>query len=362
MSAHRRDQLRQLLVEQDLAALLVTSLTNVRYLTGFTGTYGQLLVTADGEGDTFVTDGRYRDQAAEQVPDLPALLVPGGRWLSDALGTRGTLALESHVVPWATASGIIASVAATVVPAQGLVEQLRQVKDAAEVELLRRACSVADDAFADLLTWLRPGMAEREVAVRLERAMVDRGADERAFDTIVASGPNSAVPHHRAAGRVLAAGDLVKIDFGALVDGYHSDMTRVVALGDPGPRLRDVFAAVRASQEAGLAAAREGTGTGDVDAACRAVLDDADLGDRFVHGTGHGVGLEIHEDPYLRPAAPRPGLTASPSVTLRRGMAVTVEPGVYLPGVGGVRIEDALVITESGPDVLTTTPKDLVVL
>jgi Xaa-Pro aminopeptidase len=362
VSAQRRERLRGLLAEQELDALLVTSLINVRYLTGFTGTYGQLLVTTDGGGDVFVTDGRYAEQAAEQVPHLEVLLVPGAGWLRGALGSRGALALEAHLVPWATATRTVQNVDAHVMASHGLVEQLRQVKDDAEVAALRRACAIADEAFAQLLTWLGPGMVEREAAVRLERAMVDAGAEDRSFPTIVASGPNSAIPHHRAGDRVLRSGDLVKFDFGALVDGYHSDMTRMVALGDPGAQLREVFGAVRAAQEAGLAASRAGAGTGDVDAACRAVLDAADLGERFVHGTGHGIGLEIHEDPYLRPETPRAGLTASRSVTLRAGMAVTVEPGVYLPGVGGVRIEDSLIITPSGPDVLTLTPKDLVVL
>jgi Xaa-Pro aminopeptidase len=362
VTAQRRSLLRRLLAEQDLDALLVTSLVNVRYLTGFTGSFGQVLVTADGAGDAFVTDGRYTEQAAEEVPDLPVVLVAGADWLREGLGERTVLALEAHVLPWASATAAADRVDAMVVPSQGLVEQLRQVKDDDEIALLRHASSVADEAFAELLTWLAPDMTERQVAVRLERGMVDRGAADRSFDTIVASGPNSAVPHHRAAGRTLRRGDLIKVDFGALVGGYHSDMTRVVALGEPDPQLRRVFDVVRQAQAAGLAAAVAGAGTADVDHACRAVVDDAGLGDRFVHGTGHGVGLEIHEDPYLRPATPRPGLTASPSVTLRPGMAVTVEPGVYLPGVGGVRIEDSLVITRSGPDVLTQTPKDLVVL
>ena len=362
MSRARRERLREVLLGEELDAVLVTTLVNVRYLTGFTGSAGQVLVTADGANDLLVTDGRYTDQAAEETPDLPVVLVPSDGWLRDALGSRATLGLEAHAVPWAAATTIARSVDSRVVASQGLVEQLRQVKEPSEVALLRRACAIADDAFAELLGWLAPGMVERDVAVRLERAMVDRGAAERAFATIVASGPNSAIPHHRAADRVLEAGDMVKLDFGALLDGYHSDMTRVVALGDPGSQLRGLFAVVHQAQAAGLALARNGAESGDVDAACRAVIDDAGLGAHFTHGTGHGIGLQIHEDPYLRPRTSRPGLSGSESVTLRAGMAVTVEPGVYLPGVGGVRIEDSLAITPRGPDVLTQTPKDLVVL
>ena len=361
MSGARRSRLRALLAKHDFGALLVTSPPNVRYLTGFTGSYGQVLVTADPTADVFVTDGRYAEQAASEVIDLRTLVVPEAGWLRHAVPPASRLGLEAHHIPWLQASRI-RDQGVVVVAAPPLVETLRQIKDPDEIATLRRACDIADAAFADLVSWLRPGMSERTIAVRLERTMVDLGAEDRAFDTIVATGPNTAVPHHRPTERRLAAGDLVTCDFGARVDGYHSDMTRMLAFGHVAAELRDLVSLVTRSQRAGVAAAVPGSGTGDVDAACRAVLDAAGVGERFVHGTGHGVGLQIHEDPFLRPQQALPGLTSSPSVTLSPGMTVTVEPGVYLPGIGGVRIEDALLVTAAGPDVLTRTPIDLVVV
>ncbi len=252
--------------------------------------------------------------------------------------------------------------AAEVVAAPRLVEELRMIKDDTEVAALGRACAAGDAAWAAMAGWLAPGMTERQAALRLNSDMISAGAQWRAFDMIFASGPNSAVPHHRPTDRLIAAGDIVKVDFGGIVDGYHSDMTRMVSLGPPSSQMGEVFDVVRRAQQAGLEAAVAGNTTADVDLACRAVIDDAGYSGTFIHGTGHGVGLEIHEDPFLRPDRPRPEVSSSASVTLQPGMAVTVEPGVYLPGVGGVRIEDSLVITPSGPDVLTRSGKDLVVL
>ena len=362
MTAQRRDRLRALLAEHDLDALLVTTLVNVRYLSGFTGSAGELLVTRDPERDVFVTDGRYDAQSARQVPDVRRSIVPDPDWLTTAVRNDERLGLEAHTVSWQRARTVQEQVPGAVSPAPRLVEQLRTVKDADEVASLRAACAAGDEAFAAMTQWLAPGMTERQAALRLNSDMISAGAQWRAFDMIFASGPNSAVPHHRPTDRVLEAGDLIKVDFGGIVDGYHSDMTRVLSLGEPTQQMAEVFDVVRRSQQAGLDAAVEGAGTGAVDAACRTVIDDAGYSGTFIHGTGHGVGLEIHEDPFLRPDRPRPEVSASPSVTLTAGMTVTVEPGVYLPGVGGVRIEDSLVITPSGPDVLTRTPKDLVVL
>jgi Xaa-Pro aminopeptidase len=362
VSRLRRDKLRQRLRDAGLDALLVTKLVNVRYLTGFTGSAGRLLALADGD-EVLVTDGRYRSQVAAQAPDVTALIVPPAGWLATKVGARRRLGLESDAVPWDQARSVAAALPGVeVVPAAGHVEALRQVKDDDELRALRRACQIGDEAFADLLEWVRPGMTEREIGRRLDRTMVDIGASAPSFETIVASGPNSAIPHHRPSDRVLAAGDLLKLDFGALVAGYHSDMTRMVALGQPPPRLREVFDVVLAAQAAGLAAVGDGAATPDVDGACRRVIADAGYADLFVHGTGHGVGLEIHEDPYLRPTEAVGAAAPGVAVTLRDRMTVTVEPGVYVEGLGGVRIEDSLVVAAGGADVLTTTPKELVIL
>ncbi len=362
-AADRRQRLRQRLAEAGLDALLITNLTNVRYLSGFRGSAGELLVGVDAARDRLAVDGRYTTQAAVQAPDLTTVAGPGGAWVRDCLGGAARVGLEAHAVSWQRARELIAALPGVeVVAAQGHVEALRACKDDGELAAVSRACTVADAAFAALLDGLGPGMTERQVAVALERAMVDRGAADPAFGTIVAAGPNGAVPHHRPSDRPLAAGELVTLDFGAVVDGYCSDMTRTVALGDPGPRLRAVYDVVHAAQAAGVAALRDGVASDAVDSACRDIVAAAGYGDAFVHGTGHGIGLAVHEDPYLRPTRAPAGVTTGASATLRARMTVTVEPGVYLPGVGGVRIEDTLAVTATGAEVLTATPKDLVVL
>lgn len=338
------------MAEAGLDALLVTKVVNVRYLTGFTGSVGALLVTASDA--LLVVDDRYAEQAPAEAPDVDLLVTRGDAWLGDRV-PPGRLGVESHDLAWDRVRAVDARVGATVVPAPLHVETIRQRKEPAELDLIRRACAITDQAFADLCGWLSPGLSERQVARRLHHTLTGLGAHDRAFEAIVASGPNSARPHHRATDRTLVTGDLVKLDFGALVEGYHADMTRMVALSDPGPMLRGVFDLVRAAQEAGLAAVVDGVGAAAVDAACREPITAAGHGNHFPHGTGHGLGLEIHEAPILR---------AEADATLRSRMVVTVEPGVYLPGLGGVRIEDTVAVTGDGADVLTRTPKDLVCL
>ncbi|CAN5363152.1 Xaa-Pro peptidase family protein [soil metagenome] len=357
VTAARRDALRRRVRDAGLPALLVTTLVNVRYLTGFTGSNARVVVTADGDADLFVTDGRYREQADAEVAGVPRAVNPPSGWLRERLGDRDTLGVESQHLAWDDVRDLQRRLGdVTVTPAPGHVEALRQTKDDAEIGALRRACRIGDQAFTALVGWARPGMTERAVAVRLERTMVDLGAQGPSFDTIVASGPNSAVPHHRPTERTLRSGDLLKVDFGALVDGYHSDMTRTVAVGEPDARLRRVHGVVREAQAAGLAAAVRGAAAAEVDRACRDVIDAAGHREGFTHGTGHGVGLEIHELPLLSPRS---------VATLARRMAVTVEPGVYLPGLGGVRIEDTVVVgpaVAAGPESLTHSPRDLLVL
>jgi Xaa-Pro aminopeptidase len=339
------------LAEAGLDGLLVTKLVNVRYLSGFTGSAGRLLVT----GDTAVlaTDGRYLEQAAGEAPDLPVVDGRGLDWLGERLG-GGRLGVESHALAWDDARALADALPAIeVVPAPHHVEQLRRHKDDTEVALIAQACAATDLAFAGLLEVLAPGLTEREVARRLEDGLLDAGADSVAFPSIVASGPNGARPHHTPGLRPLARGDLVTFDFGAAVGGYASDMTRTVALGPPAAELREVYELVRRAQAAGVAAVRDGVTTGAVDAACRDAVSAAGHGERFVHPTGHALGLEIHEEPILR---------SQGTARLASRMAVTVEPGVYLPGVGGVRIEDTVVVTADAAQILTLSPKELVVL
>ncbi|MBF6126279.1 M24 family metallopeptidase [Nocardia brasiliensis] len=362
--AARRGALRSLLVENGVDGLLVTDLVNLRYLTGFTGSNAALLVHSwdmrNAEERTVIgTDGRYRTQVAEQVPDLRAEIAKAtARRIIELAGEwqLGRIGYESHIVTVDQHRGFVEQrTGLEFVATPGLVEQLRMVKDAYEVEQLRAACTAGDAGLATLLErgGLRPGRTERQVARDLEWAMFEHGAEAVSFETIVAAGANSAVPHHRPTEAVLAAGDFVKLDFGATVGGYHSDMTRTFVLGAPSDWQREVYELVRAAQQAGCAALRPGAKTADVDAASRTVIEAAGHGALFVHGLGHGVGLQIHE---------APGLAKNGTGTLLSGVAVTVEPGVYFPGRGGVRIEDTLVVREGGPELLTNTGKDLTVV
>lgn len=357
----RRAALRNRMEAEDLAAVLVTDLLNIRYLTGFTGSNAALIVSASdsvtNEDNTVVcTDGRYLTQVADQVPDLRAIIdrsSAAGLLRSDVAPRSAPIGFESHVVTvdqhiaWSELDPSL-----TLVRSPGHVEALRMVKDEHEIGLLRDACRAADAAFAVLIEQgkIRAGRTESEVARELEALMVEHGADGISFETIVAAGANSAVPHHRPTSAVLADGDFVKFDFGALVGGYHSDMTRTVVIGTPQDWQRDVYALVLESQAAGRAALAPGVSTASVDLASRSVIDDAGYGEFFLHGLGHGVGLEIHE---------APGIAKTSTGTLLCGAAVTVEPGVYFSGRGGVRIEDTLIVRDDGPELLTMTSKEL---
>jgi Xaa-Pro aminopeptidase len=360
----RRAAVRNLLVQGEVDALLVTDLINIRYLTGFTGSNAALLIhawdSAAAETRTLVcTDGRYVTQIGQETPDLHAeihrasarrLLELSGEW------QLGRMGYESHVVTVDQYRGFCElGGGVELVATPRLIEQLRAVKDDGEAALLRRACAVADSALATLLDQggLRAGRTEREVARELEWLMYAGGADAIAFKTIVAAGANSAVPHHRPTEAVLRIGDFVKLDFGAVVAGYHSDMTRTFVLGKAASWQRDLYDLVAAAQAAGRAALRPGAETMQVDAAARDVIEAAGQGELFVHGLGHGVGLEIHE---------APALAKTSTGTLADGAAVTVEPGVYFAGRGGVRIEDTLVVRPDGPELLTLTSKDLTVV
>ncbi|ALG11686.1 aminopeptidase P family protein [Kibdelosporangium phytohabitans] len=364
--ARRREALRTQLRERGLDALLVVDLLNIRYLTGFTGSNAALAVSAaDGPADekntVFCTDGRYLTQAGQQVPDLERLIDrPSATALVGKLATQKTkhrrTGYESHHVTVEQLDGLAdAAGGVELIRAPGMIEKLRIVKDDTEVEALRMACAAADRALADLMAngGLRPGRTEREVARELEDRMLANGAEKPSFETIVAAGANSAIPHHRPTDAVLKPGDFVKMDFGALVDGYHSDMTRTVVLGEPADWQREIYELVAESQAAGRAALKPGADVKDIDAASRDVIDRAGRGAEFLHGLGHGVGLQIHE---------APSLAKTGEGTLSAGMAVTVEPGVYLAGKGGVRIEDTLVVREAGPELLTLTTKQLMVV
>jgi Xaa-Pro aminopeptidase len=340
-------------------ALLVTSMTNIRYLTGFTGSAGMLFVVADGA--TLLTDGRYDVQATEQLRaagvgaavEAPRVSDQVDR-ARDVVGRAGVrcLALEAAHVSWDRQRSLAEQWFPDLElrPTVGLVEGLRRVKDAGELDRLGQAARIADEALHRVRPQLESGLSEEAFGRALDYEMRLLGASGPSFETIVASGPNAAMPHHRPGPRLIRAGEPVVLDFGARVDGYCSDMTRTVWLDEVADaQLRQAVDLVLASQAAGVAAVRPGVGCADVDRACRQVIADAGWADQFVHGTGHGVGLDIHE---------APSVAATSVDTLQIGHVVTVEPGVYFPGLGGVRIEDTVVVTPDGCRPLNTTPKD----
>jgi Xaa-Pro aminopeptidase len=357
--AGRIDRLRGLFPEAGIDALFVTRLVNIRYLTGFTGSAALLLVGPDEV--VFVSDGRYKDQAADQLAEagVPARIEISGteqkRIIHDAATARtyGRVGLEAHGVTWSQQRSFASDwfPSAELVPTENLVEGLRRVKDAGEVARIRAACGIADTAFANVAGRLADRPTELEFGLDLEFEMRRLGAAAMSFEPIVAAGPNGAKPHARPSARRIEPGELLVLDFGCIVDGYCSDMTRTVSVGDPGPEARRMYDVVLESQKAGREAVRQGVEVEAVDKACRDVIAEAGWADAFLHGTGHGVGLEIHEDPRV---------SATGRGTLAAGYVVTVEPGVYLTGIGGVRIEDTVVVTPDGCDILTASPKDLI--
>ena len=352
--AARRSALASRLEDLGVDAFLVTRLPNVRYLTGFTGSNGQLILTA--EDTVFLTDGRYGEQSRREAPDVRRAIYTGEfvRAFAEACSELGVerLAFESTGLTYKTYRDL-GAVGRELVPTEQEVERLRWVKDREEIERLSQAQELADDAF-DLITHkLVEGMTERDAAFELDMSLRRAGAENVAFDTIMAFGENAAEPHHHPSDRPLQRGDIVKMDFGCVVDGYHSDMTRTVSFGDLPGELREVYEIVRAAQQAGVDAVRAGVNGGDADEASRGVIRDAGYGDRFTHSLGHGVGLEIHEGPTLR---------AGGNDVVPEGAVVTVEPGIYLGGLGGVRIEDMVEVRSDGCRVIPRTPKELIVL
>jgi len=358
--AGRLARLRPLVEGAGADSLLVTALANIRYLTGFTGSAALLLVSADAT--LLVTDGRYRTQAAEQLAaaglDRAVGLVVGGAAaqrdavVGAAAVAGGTVGLEADDVSWGSQRRWAEVLAAhELVATAGVVEALRLVKDEGEVARMARAAAIADAALGQVVEMLGRGRTEVEVGLALDTAMRRLGSEDRAFETIVASGPNAAKPHARPTDRSMAVGDPVVIDFGATFDGYRSDMTRTFCVGGvPGPEMAPVFEVVAEAQAAGVAAVAAGVVSGDIDKVCRDRIARSGFAHAFEHGTGHGVGLDIHEAPAVAQ-----GSTA----ILTPGVVVTVEPGIYLAGVGGVRIEDTVVVTDHGCRPLTGFTKDI---
>ncbi len=352
--AGRADRLREAIEERDLGALLIDDRPGVRWATGFTGSNGTVAITPDRT--VLVTDGRYRERAADELRDagveadvLVGFTQPEQRdHLVAALAALESVGCSSSAVTHARWSALAEHL--PLVPVAGLVEDARRSKDAGEIARIELACRYADAALAEVAPMLGDGLTEADVRNELEYRMRRHGADGPSYDTIVASGPEHAArPHHSATRRPIVEGDTVVIDVGALVDGYHSDMTRSYVIGEPSDRQTELYELLRSVQTAGVAAVAADVPAKEVDAACRDLLTDAGYGDWFIHGTGHGVGLEIHEDPFESRIS---------TSTLRAGDVVTIEPGLYRVGFGGFRIEDLLEVTATGSRVLTASPKD----
>jgi Xaa-Pro aminopeptidase len=346
----RLNKVRAAVERADADALLVTNLTNVRYLTGFSGTNGQVLVR--GDRSVFFSDRRYEARAADLVQGADIVIYDNK--LTDALPATlddtARLGIESSTMTLAEHAELTEALEGVeLISTKGVVEDIRRIKEPAEVELIKEAIEIGDEAFEWVLDLLTPGATESEIALNLEVHMRQQGAEEVGFDPIVGSGPLSAHIHHTPSERSFDKGDLVLLDFGATVGGYRSDLTRTVVLGAATDEQRAVYEIVLEAQRRGIAAIRDGAGGKDVDGAARDYITGAGHGNDFGHGLGHGVGLDIHE-------APRLGRISED--VLSAGDVVTVEPGIYVRGSGGIRIEDCVLVTAGGAEVLGRAPKE----
>jgi Xaa-Pro aminopeptidase len=363
----RARRLAQELREREVDVLLVETPINLRYLTGFTGSHGLALLAADqADGSTlapqrFLTDFRYATQSGEQVPEAFEREIVAGELLDAAVGAlpapRGRLGFDEASLSVARHRKLVQLLPEgwELVPCAGVVERLRAVKEPGEIALIRAACELADEALRGVLEAGVVGRSEREVAIELELRMRRLGAEAPSFPSIVAFGPHAALPHAQPREAPIPPEVLLTIDWGALHDGYCSDCTRTFATGEAiGDEAREIYALVLRAQEQGLAAVKAGPNGREVDAVAREVIEQAGQGEHFGHGLGHGVGMDIHEGPRLSRTAGEEPLLA--------GNVVSVEPGVYLPGDLGVRIEDLVVIEDEGCEILTSLPKSLTVL
>ena len=344
------------LADYGLDAMLITSESGELYALGFHGE-GLLLITRDG--GHYSTDGRYIEAAQEQVQGVDVVCVGGGK---THLGLARAFVEEKNLHNVGFESGAMTGdehrryaqeLPCILTPAQSLLDDLRSAKDEEELEAMKKAQKITDDAFRAVLSFIRPGMTEREIAARLVYEMMRMGADKVSFDPIVAAGPNGSRPHAIPGDRVLEQGMFVTMDFGCKVDGYCSDMTRTVAIGQPDEEMERVYETVLAAQKAGINAARAGVSGREIDAAARRVIEEAGYGEYFSHSFGHSLGIDIHEAPNASPREQR---------EMPVGAVISAEPGIYSPGKFGVRIEDVLILKEGGCEDITRSPKNLIIL
>lgn len=348
-------KLQEALKEQDLGAVLITNPYNRRYITGFTGTSGVAIVSK--EKSIFITDFRYTEQATEQAENFEIVEHKGAIELeiNKQLEKQGikSLGFEKTDVTFASYEKYKETLDVNLVPVSDLIENIRMYKTEAELEIMRKAAKIADDAFVHIQTFIKPGVREIEVANELEFFMRREGATSSSFDIIVASGLRSALPHGVASDKKIQSGELVTMDYGALYEGYCSDITRTVAVGEVSEELREIYDTVLEAQLRGVKGIKPGITGKEADALTRDYITEQGFGEYFGHSTGHGLGMEVHE---------APGVSAGTKTELAEGMVVTVEPGIYIPNVGGCRIEDDIVITKAGNERLTHASKDFIQL
>ena len=351
----RIEKLRDSMKKEVIDAYLVTNPANLRYLTNFTGTAGLALITL--EKAFFITDFRYTEQASEQVQGM-TIIQHHGNIVGEILKLMASeginvLGFEDAFMTYAEYSVFEEVIDAELAPASGLIEKLREQKDDGEIAIIEKACAIADEGFEHVLKMIRPGMTEIEVANQLDFFMRSLGATGTSFDTIVASGVRSALPHGVASEKMIEQGELITLDFGCVYQGYVSDITRTFAIGDPGQQLKDIYQVVLEAQRKVIEVAQAGVTGAQLDAIARDFITDAGYGEAFGHSTGHGIGMEIHGGPNISHSNDEP---------LDVGNVITDEPGIYLAGLGGVRIEDDLVILAEGNRILTQSPKELIIL
>jgi Xaa-Pro aminopeptidase len=355
----RSEAVREALESLRLDALISSSLANIRYLSGFSGSSALLIVGR--RESVFFTDGRYTEQASLEVEGARVRIVKGksalataAAWLSQQSKLR-RIGLEAAHLTVADRAVLATAVprGTRMVSTTSIIEQLRMIKDSEEVGRIRKACHLGAELFEGLVNTIRPGRSESEVAGEVELAARQRGAEQMSFPTIIAAGKRSALPHGRASQEPIPSKGFVVCDFGVILASYCSDMTRTVHVGRPQAEARAAYEAVREAQQAAIEAVKPGVTVGEVDLAARKLLQKRNLSKYFTHSTGHGLGLEVHEAPRV---------AAGQAEILRPDMVITIEPGVYQSGKGGVRIEDTVVVTDSGCEILTPSPKEMIVV
>lgn len=352
---NRVNNLREQMKSEGISSFLITSPYNLRYLTGFTGTTGLALIGL--EEAFFITDFRYTEQAAKQCVGFEIVKNVGPilEVVADLVESKNieNLGFEESFVSFKQYVELEGLLEVDLIPVSGMVEELREIKDEEEIAIVEKACEIADKAFSHILTYIKPGMTEIQVANELDFYMRSLGASSVSFETIVASGLRSAMPHGVASEKVIEQGDMITIDFGCYYNGYVSDMTRTISLGEPSDKLREIYNVVKEAQQKVLDVAKPGMTGVELDAVARDYIASKGYSEAFGHSTGHGIGLEIHEGPNVSKLAEKAFVP---------GNIITNEPGIYLPGIGGVRIEDDMLVTENGIKRLTHSEKELIIL